>query len=146
MFTRRFALSLIGGALIMAAATSGRAQEVVVTGPPPALRRNLDAFQKAFNSGDAAQFETMAKDAFAPENFKRQTADDRKKAYAKWHADFGTIKFERVERRGPDAPLQIFFKGSVASGVMWMDLDDSSRIDSVKVEGEKKAEAEKKKE
>lgn len=137
MHTRRFMAGLMTGALALTAASTF-AQEVVVTGPPPALRKNLDAFQKAFNSGDAAQYEAMANTTFTDGYFKGQTADDRKKAYAKWHAAFGSIKFQQVERNGPDAPLQIFFKGSVASGVMWMELGDASKIAGVKVEGEKK--------
>jgi hypothetical protein len=137
MHTRRFMAGLMTGALAFMAASTF-AQEVVVTGPPPALRKNLDAFQKAFNSGDAAQYEAMAKTTFTDSYFKGQTADDRKKAYTKWHAAFGSIKFEQVERNGPDAPLQIFFKGTVASGVMWMELGDASKIAGIKVEGEKK--------
>lgn len=137
MVTRRFMVGLMTGAFALT--TVGTlAQEIVVNGPPLPLRKNLDAFQKAFNSGDAAQYEAMAKTAFTEGHLKSQTADERKKAYAKWHAAFGSIRFEQVERRGPDAPLQVFFKGTVASGVMWMELGEASKIASIKVEGEKK--------
>ncbi len=137
MVTRRVMVGLIAGA---AALTAGGifAQEIVVGGPPLPLRKNLDAFQKAFNSGDPAQYEAMAKTAFSEGHLKGQTADERKKAYTKWHTAFGSIKFEQVERRGPDAPLQVFFKGTVASGVMWIVLGEASKIGSIKVEGEKK--------
>ena len=137
MVTRRLMVGLMASALALT--VSGTfAQEIVVDGPPLPLRKNLDAFQKAFNSGEAAQYETMAKAAFSEGFLKSQTAEERKKAYTKWHAGFGSIKFEQVERRGPDAPLQVFFKGSVASGVMWIELGEASKIASIKVEGEKK--------
>ncbi len=142
MFKKRlvFGLMAAGLALIVSAAASAQfpGQEVVVNGPPPALRKNLDAFQEAFNSGDAAQYEAMAKATFTAEYLKKETADERKKAYTKWRASFGTVKFQQVERRGPEAPLEIFFKGSVASGVMWMELDEASKIAGIKAEGEKK--------
>jgi hypothetical protein len=134
MFRNRFVLGVIGGLLLMGAAAPAFAQEVVVTGPPPELRKNLDAFMKAFNSGDAAAFEAMAKAAFTPGYLKRQTPDERKAAYTKMHSTFGTIQFNRVERNGPEAPLQAFVKGSAASGVFWIDLDESSRIDGLRTE------------
>jgi len=124
---------MIGAVLALAAfATSAAAQEVVVTGPPPVLRARLDAFLKAFNSGDAEQFEKMAAAGFTARYLKSQTADERKKAYLKMRADFGTIGFERVERNGPDEPLVINVKGSVASGTMTIDLDDEHKIDGIK--------------
>ena len=137
MFKNRFVLSVIGGLLLLGAAAPALAQEVVVTGPPPELRKNLDAFLKAFNSGDAAAFEAMAKTTFTPGYFKRQTPEERKAAYTKMHGAFGSIQFNRVERNGPDAPLQAFVKGSVASGVFWIDLDESHRIDGLRTELEK---------
>ena len=140
MFKRRFVLGVIGGLLLMGAAPAW-AQEVVVTGPPPELRKNLDAFVKAFNSGDAAAFEAMAKATFTPGYFKRQTTDERKAAYLKIRSTFGTIQFSRVERDGPEAPLQVSVKGSTASGVFFIDLDESSRIDGLRTEVEKKPDA-----
>lgn len=132
MSTRRMVMGVIGAALLMCAVPAA-AQEIIQTGPPPELRKNLDAFQKAFNSGNVDEYETMAKATFTPEYLKRQTADQRKAEYTKWHKAFGTIKFERVERNGMDAPLQISVKGSVASGVMWIDLDDAtSKLAGVK--------------
>ncbi len=137
MFTRRFMVGLMASAFALTAGGTF-AQEIVVGGPPLPLRKNLDAFQKAFNSGDAAQYEAMAKAAFTEGYLKGQTAFERKKAYTKWHTAFGSIKFEQVERRGPDAPLQVFFKGTVASGVMWIELGEASKLAGIKVEGEKK--------
>src|SRR5689334_18127598 len=106
MHTRRWLMSLFGVAALLIGARAG-AQEIVTAGPPPALRKNIDAFMKAFNSGDAAQFETMAKTVFTADYLKKQTAEERKVSYTKMRADFGTIQITQVERRGPDAPLQV---------------------------------------
>ena len=141
MTARRLVLLALGTVLLALVAVPAMAQDVVVTGPPPELRKNLDAFVKAFNSGNPVEFEAMAKTVFTVEYLKRQTADDRKKAYLKMHTDFGTVQIGRVERNGPDAPLQAFVKGSVASGVLWIDLDDASRIDGIKAEVTKKTDA-----
>jgi hypothetical protein len=124
--------------MFAAVAAPAFAQEIVVTGPPPELRTHLEAFLKAFNSSNSEAWEAMAKAAFTPEFLKKQTAAERKAAYAKMRADFGTIAIERVERNGPDSPLQVFLKGSVASGVLWIDLDDASRFDNLKPEVHKK--------
>lgn len=139
MFTRRSMLGVLSGVMLLCAAAPVTAQEVIRTGPPPELRKNLDAFQKAFSSGSAEQYEAMAKTSFTPEYYKTQTAEQRKADYTKWFAAYGEIKFERVERNGMDAPLQVFVKGSVASGVMWLDVDDdSSKLAGVRVEPVKK--------
>jgi hypothetical protein len=135
----RIQRSVLGAIVAMLAfAAPAAAQEVVVTGPPPVLRARLDAFLKAFNSGDAEQFEKMAASAFTARYLKSQTVDERRKAYLKMRADFGTVGFERVERSGPEEPLIINVKGSVASGTMTIDLDDEHRIDGVKATVTKK--------
>ena len=141
MFKSRILLGVIGGVLLMGAAAPAMAQEVVVTGPPPELRKNLDAFQQAFNTGDADAFEAMAKATYTPQYYKSQTADERKAAFKKMHTAFGSIKFERVERNGPDAPLLISVKGATASGTCVIDIDESSRIDGVKAEAGKAPDA-----
>jgi hypothetical protein len=121
--------------LISMAAVQAAAQEVVVTGPPPALRKNMDAFKEAIN-GTAAEYEAMAKTVFTDEFFKSQTPAQRKAEFDKLHAAFGKIDFGRIERNGgPDAPLQVFVKGSTASGVLWIGLDeDTSKFTSLKPE------------
>ena len=121
--------------LIQMAAVQTAAQEVVVNGPPPALRKNLDAFKAALN-GTAAEYEATAKSVFTDELFKSQTPAQRKAELDKLQAAFGKIGFERVERNGgPDAPLQVFVKGSTASGVIWIGLDDdTSKFTSLKPE------------
>lgn len=138
MSIRRLLLTVFGALMFALAATPAMAQEVEVTGPPPELRKNLDAFIKAFNSGNADQFEAMAKTTFTPDYFKRQTPAERRRLYTKLVADFGTIQFQQVERNGPDAPLEISVKGSVASGMWWIDLDESSRLAGLRAEVIKK--------
>jgi hypothetical protein len=121
--------------LIAMAAVRAAAQEVVVTGPPPALRKNMETFKTAIN-GTAAEYEAAAKAVFTDEFFKAQTPAQRKAEFDKLRAAFGKIDFERVERNGgPDAPLQVFVKGSLASGVIWIGLDeDTSKFTSLKPE------------
>ena len=141
MLTRRSMFTVLSAAMLLCAASAAAAQEVVMTGPPPELRKNLDAFQKAFSSGAADQYEAMSKTVFTPEYAKKQTAEQRKAEFTKWFAAFGTIQFNRVERNGgPDSPLQVFVKGSKASGVMWIDVDDdTSKIRGIRVEMDKQS-------
>lgn len=123
-------------AVVLVAAVPAVAQQVVVQdGPPPALRKNLDAFKAAVN-GTAAAYEAMAHDVFTADFVKARTPAQRKAEYDKIRAAFGTVAFERIERNGgPDAPLQVFVKGSIANGVIWIGLDeDTSKFVSVKPE------------
>jgi hypothetical protein len=117
-----------GAMVVMAVPAS--AQEVV-TGPPPVLRQNLDAFLKGFNAAPA-DYEAMAKATFSPAFYKSQTPEQRATEYKKLRADFGTIQFQRVERQGPDAPLEIEVKGSVASGTFWIELDENHRVAGIR--------------
>jgi hypothetical protein len=139
MLTRRSMLGVLSGVLLLCGASAAAAQEVVVTGPPPELRKNLDAFQAAFSTGSAEQYEAMTKTVFTPEFVKKQSPEQRKADFTKWFAGFGTIKFQRVNRNGgPDSPLEVQVKGSKASGVMWIDIDDdTSKIRGIRVEMEK---------
>jgi hypothetical protein len=132
-------LGALSGLMLLCGAASAAAQEVVMTGPPPELRKSLDAYQAAFSSGSAEQYEAMSKTVFTPEYAKAQTATQRKAEFTKWFGAFGTIKFQRIERNGPpDAPLQVHVKGSKASGVMWIDIDDdTSKIRGIRVEMDK---------
>lgn len=139
MRTRRWIVKAAFAMLMIAIAAPAFAQEVVTTGPPPELRAHLDAFMKAFNSTDAAAWEKMASAVFTPAFLKSQTPAERKTAVAAMRKQFGTIAIERVERQGgPDAPLEMYVKGSVASGVFTIDLDDaSSKFDSLKTQVKK---------
>ena len=138
-FQQMMAVTVIA---VLAFAAQATAQEMVVSGPPPVLRARLDAFVKAFNSGDADQWEKMAAATFTPAYLKSQTAAERQKAFLKMRADFGVISLERVERNGPEAPLSIAVKGAVASGRMTIELDEEHRFNDLKasvVKGEIRA-------
>jgi hypothetical protein len=135
MVTHRLIRILAGCAVLLAVVVPALAQEVVVTGPPPALRANLDAFVKALNTGTSAEWEAMAQKVFTADFYKKQTAAERKKTLESLRAAYGKVSVERVDRQGgPDAPLQVRLKGTVGSGVLWIALDDDSRFDSVKSE------------
>jgi hypothetical protein len=128
-------LTVLGSVLLCLAAAPAASQEEMVRQPPAELRQNLDAFMKAFNSGSADQYEAMAKATFSPDYFKREAIAARKAAYTRMFKEFGSIAFEQVERNGPDAPLQAHVTGSVKSGVFWIDLDPSHRINGIRTEG-----------
>jgi hypothetical protein len=119
-------------------AVTAHAQQIVTSGPPPELRAHVTAFVKAFNSTSDEEWEAMAKAAFTKDLLKKQTPDQRKKQHADLKAQFGTIEVQNLSRMGgPDAPLQVIVKGSVASGSLWIELDDESRFDSIKGEVQK---------
>ncbi len=126
---RVMSMLMVCGAMLVIAMPAA-AQEVV-TGPPPVLRQNLDAFLKGFNA-TAADYEAAAKATFSPAYYKSQTVEQRAAEYKQLRADFGTIQFQRVERQGPDAPLVIEVKGSVAAGTFWIDLDEDHRVAGVR--------------
>jgi hypothetical protein len=124
--TRRILMFLL--LAITASAATASAQEVVVdtSGPPPALRANIQAFRKALN-GSAADFEAMTKDVYTPAALKAQTPAQRKALFDTVRAACGTVEFEQLMREGgPDAPLQIPVKGATGAGVIWVDLDDAT--------------------
>lgn len=132
--TRVISMLVMCGAMLAMAAPAA-AQEVV-TGPPPVLRQNLDAFLKGFNA-TATDYETMAKATFSPAFYKSQTTEQRAEEYTKLRAAFGTIQFQRVERDGPDAPLVISVKGSVATGTFWITLDDDHKVAGIRAKPDK---------
>jgi hypothetical protein len=141
MFSRRrLIMTVFGTALVALVAGRASAQEVVVTGPPPELRAHLGAFVKAVN-GTPEQWEAMAKATFTPEFLKRETPVERKALYTRLRTKFGTVQVERVERNGPEAPLQVFIKGSTTSGIIWITLDDASMFAGIKPEGSQSLEA-----
>jgi hypothetical protein len=121
---------LVWCGLVMAWAVPALAQDVEM-GPPPELRKNLDAFQVGVN-GTVAEFEAMAKATFSPVYFKSQTAEQRAELYKKLRTEFGTLKFQQIERSGPDAPLVIQVAGSTASGTVWIDLDVEHRVAGIR--------------
>jgi hypothetical protein len=125
--------------MVMVTGAAAAPQVIVQDGPPPALRKNIDAFKAALN-GSAAEYETMAKSVFSDELFKSQTPAQRKADWEKIHSAFGTVGFPRIDRNGgPEAPLQISVKGSLGEGVLWVTLDDdTSKFTGIKPEFPKK--------
>lgn len=128
--TRVMSMLVVCGAMLMMAVPAA-AQDQERMGPPPELRKNLDAFLKGFN-GTVAEYEATAKETFSPAYYKSQTPEQRAAEHKKLRADFGTIQFQRVERDGPDAPLVIETKGSVATGTFWIDLDENHRVAGIR--------------
>ncbi len=127
--TRRVCVKIVVGALAMLVwgAAPAQAQERVVTGPPPELRKNLDALQLALN-GTPEAYEAMAKETFSPAFYKGQTAAERRKVFEALREQYGTLTFGRVERHGPEEPLIVTVKGSKAEGTVYIDLDESHRV------------------
>lgn len=128
---RVMSMLVMCGAMLMMAMPAA-AQEQVVTGPPPELRKNLDAFLKAFNTGTPEEFEAMAKATFAPAYFKSQSAEERRKQHTTLKEQFGTIAFQRVQRDGPEEPLVITVKGSKIMGTWWIEIDEQHRVAGLK--------------
>ncbi|HEY7475305.1 MAG TPA: serine hydrolase domain-containing protein [Vicinamibacterales bacterium] len=122
---RRPTLFVLPFVFVLTFAVMPRAQEVR-TGPPPEIRALVDAFLKALD-GDAAAFETMAKERFSADHLKKTSVADRKELFEKIRADFGKVTFERAVREGPDAPLQLQVKGSTgATGRISLEIDAAS--------------------
>ena len=97
------------------------AQEVVRTGPPPAIRALVDGTIAAIN-GDAAGFEAFALANFAPSFLDGRSREDRADLHRRLQNDFGTLTLERVLRDGPSAPLDLHVKGTKESGVISVDV------------------------
>lgn len=108
----------------------------VRTGPPAEIRALFDAFTQAMNSGSADTWEAFVRARFAPALAEKTTPQQRAQMYAMLAKDFGTITIERVNREGPDAPLQLNVKGASGNGVFILGIDNSSppRITSFGVE------------
>lgn len=122
--------------LIVALASGSAFAGQVRTGPPPEIRALFDAFTQAMNSGSADKWEAFVQARFAPALAQKTTPEQRAQMYAMLAKDFGAITIDRVNRDGPDAPLQVNVKGSHGNGVFIFGIDDSSppRITSFGVE------------
>ena len=116
---------------------NARSQQLVYDGPPPEIKAHIDAFIQAFNSGSADEFEKMAQSNYSPEGIRRRTPEERKSMYERMQADFGKLTLKRVERRGPDAPLQLYVTGSTGTAAtITMELEAAApyRISGLRVE------------
>lgn len=119
MTLRRATLAIACALLISGTGVSARQ---VRTGPPPEIKQLIDAVVQALNSGSAESWEAVAQGRYAPELLKKQTAAERATEYRRLIDRFGTVAVSRVERAGPDAPLQIHVKGSKSAGVITVDI------------------------
>jgi D-alanyl-D-alanine carboxypeptidase len=121
--------------LILAFALSVHAQEVVRTGPTPQMRAFFDQLVAAFNSGKAETWDAFVQERFSPELQQKIPAANRAQMYQQLVDDFGTIAIGRVQREGPDAPLQMHIKGSKGTGIFILGVTgETPRITSFGVE------------
>jgi CubicO group peptidase (beta-lactamase class C family) len=120
--------------VVMTAAVS--AQEAARTGPPPEMRALFDAIVQAVNGGSTEGWEAFAQERFSPSLLKQQSPDERAQLQRRLVDEFGTIAIGRINRQGPDAPLQLNVKGSKGSGVIVVELAAGSppRIAGLRVE------------
>src|ERR1051326_2652328 len=129
---RRLLLLLLSCTALLA---SG--QERIVGGPPPEIRNHMDSLVKAYNSGDAGQWEKFAQAHFAREALAARTPEQRKQFFSQMRNDFGPmIAITRVERDGPDAPLEVSLKtasGKASSLEIELELDSPYRKRTLKV-------------
>ena len=126
----------------LATVTIVAAQEVVRTGPPPEMRALLEGLSKAINSGSVDAWESFAAERFAPDFLRNGSPQQRKEIFERMRSSFGTVTFDRIMRRGPEAPLEVNVKGSSGqSGIIAIELDASSppRISNLSVEVGKEA-------
>ncbi len=111
-------------------------ERVVVGGPPPEIRTLVDSFLKAVNA-NADAFEAMAKAHFSKTYLAAQTPAARATLHAEIRKQFGTVTMERVQRQGPDEPLELNVKGSTgATGaiVLTMDAESPFTVSGVRLE------------
>lgn len=117
---------------VTCAVLSMQAAPAVQQGPPPEIRAFVDGVFQGLN-GDAAAWEAFAQKYFSADLLRAETPAQR----AAWHQQavdrFGTMGRERVMRNGPDAPLDIAIKGSKASGVISVTIDNDNNPKVLKI-------------
>ncbi|HET7218090.1 MAG TPA: serine hydrolase domain-containing protein [Vicinamibacterales bacterium] len=117
------------------------AREQRVGGPPPEIRTLIDDFLKAVNSGSAQQFEAMAQAHYAVALLKKETAKDRAALYDRIRKELGTLSMDRVERQGPDAPLELNVKGSTGTnGIISIETEADApyRITAINIDARRR--------
>jgi hypothetical protein len=73
------------------------------TAKPPVLPdtpqgRHVDAYIKAFNSGDEKVFLAANEKLMTPELLARRPAEERAKLFQRMRGDFGTLKIARLDK------------------------------------------------
>jgi len=110
----RTALTTLSFACLAAFATPGAAQS-------PEIRAHVAAYVKALSSGDAAQFEAMAKEHFTPALLARNP-DQRPQMVARVHADFGAMSIAGEDMDGP-THLELAMKSATNSMPLTIVMD-----------------------
>lgn len=131
---------LVSSVMFLCAVTAvpAAARQMIMDGPPPAVKKNLDAYKAALN-GTAEEYEAMATTAFGDTLLKSQTPAERKTEFQKMRAAFGKMTFGPAQKMGPDAPAEISIKGSLGDGTLWLNIDDDSgKLTGIQVEYPKK--------
>ncbi len=123
MRTRPLLHAVIVFALLCSAALSAQGRS---GGPPPEVRALFDALVAAVNGGSADGWEAFAQERFVPELLSKTSRDVRAGLYRQIVDRFGTIAIGGVMRQGPDAPLRMNIKGSKASGVIVLEMDEGT--------------------
>ncbi len=117
----RLCAGLVASILVFGSLAHG--QQLLMGGPPPEIRNHIDSLVKALNSTAPEAWEKMAQEHFSASQLRRQTVDERKRAYENIRRDFGTITLGRVE--GPDQPLLLHIQGATgANGVVELTLEN----------------------
>lgn len=119
----RFRLAVVLSALIGAAVPSAQVRQ---GGPPPEVRALFDALIAAINGGSAEAWEAFARERFTPALLQKLPRDERASLYRQMVERFGTVALGGVMREGPDAPLRVNVKGSRASGVILLEMDEGT--------------------
>lgn len=77
---------------------SGQAKAEGVALPDTPQGKHVQAWLKAFNSGDEKTFLKVQDELFAPAVLAKRTPEERAKMYQRLKGDFGTMKVEKVTK------------------------------------------------
>lgn len=136
MIGSRVSRALLVLGTVAASVCPASAQVIVTDGPPPEIRALVTDTLQALN-GDADAWEAFAKARFTARLLEQRTADERRQMHARLRADLGgALTLERVERRGPDAPLELIVNGASggpATVALTLDGSNPPRIDGLSV-------------
>ena len=108
-------VSFVFALLATAAPLTSQAQEVVRTGPPPAIRALVESVVTTVNSDDPEVWEQFASDRFVPDLLKQRSREQRAEMFRNLRRELGRITLNRVTRDGPDEPLQFDVAGSTGA-------------------------------
>jgi hypothetical protein len=84
-----------------------------VTLPDTPQGRHVDAYIKAFNTGDEKTFLAANEKLIVPELLAKRPAEERAKIFQRMRGDFGTLKIARIVKA---TPAQIAFVALLKDG------------------------------